>query len=429
MYMKPISVSTRTLIGAALAVVLASAGCTMKNQEAPPLTGPSELGTSITITVTPDTLTQDGSSQSLVTITARDQNGNPLPNLALRAEIFVNFERVDFGSLSARSLVTDANGRATLVFTAPSSPAGPSVDNNTTVQIVVTPVGSDFGNSKARLATIRLVPPGGVVPADGLQPRFTFTPAAPEDHQTVFFDASSSVSPANNPIATFSWDFGDGGRSTGQTTTHSFNFVGTFVVTLTVTDGFNRSASATQTVTVGPGTGPSDAQIVTSPQDPFVGQTVNINASSVRPAPGRTLRTYEWDFGDGVRQTTASANTSHVWQTSGTFTITLTVTDDAGRSTVITQAINIRSDAPTADFGATQPPPTATHTIRFDPAGSSAIEGRTITAYFWDFGDGFTSNQATPTHSYIGAGSFNVTLTVTDSAGKTAQKTKTVIVQ
>ncbi len=145
----------------------------MKNQEAPPLAGPSEFGTSITITVTPDQLTQDGASQSLVTITARDQFGNPLPNLSLRAEIFVDGLRVDFGSLSARNLVTDANGRATLVFTAPSSPAGPSVETFTTVQIVVTPVGTDFGNGSSRLATIRLVPPGVVVPPDGLQPSFT----------------------------------------------------------------------------------------------------------------------------------------------------------------------------------------------------------------------------------------------------------------
>ena len=43
----------RTILGIVLSAYLASAGCTMKNQEAPPLAGPSEFGTSITITVTP----------------------------------------------------------------------------------------------------------------------------------------------------------------------------------------------------------------------------------------------------------------------------------------------------------------------------------------------------------------------------------------
>src|SRR3954470_7511354 len=116
-----------SVVGTALAVALA-AGCTMKNQDAPPLTGPSELGTSINVSVTPDILQQDGASQSLVTITARDSNGLPYKNLSLRSEIEVGGVHVDFGSLSARNLVTDSSGRATLVYTAPSSPSGPAVD-------------------------------------------------------------------------------------------------------------------------------------------------------------------------------------------------------------------------------------------------------------------------------------------------------------
>ena len=213
----------RTILGIVLSASLASAACTMKNQEAPPLTGPSEFGTSITITVTPDVLTQDGASQSLVTITARDPNGNPLRNLSLRAEIFVDGSRVDFGSLSARNLVTDANGRATLVFTAPSSPSGPSVETFTTVQIVVTPVGTDFGNGSSRLATIRLVPPGVVVPPDGLRPNFTPADGASfVDHETVLFDASVSTAPPNNPIVRYTWNFGDGQTGSGIRTTHAY---------------------------------------------------------------------------------------------------------------------------------------------------------------------------------------------------------------
>ncbi|MDP9324591.1 MAG: Ig-like domain-containing protein, partial [Acidobacteriota bacterium] len=88
---------TRWIVLAALAVTAIAAGCTMKSQNAPPLTGPSELGTSITVTVSPDILTQDGSSQSLVTITAHDSNGKPLKNLSLRAEIEVGGVRTDFG--------------------------------------------------------------------------------------------------------------------------------------------------------------------------------------------------------------------------------------------------------------------------------------------------------------------------------------------
>jgi len=328
--MKPLSLSTRTLICAAVTAALASVSCTTRNQEAPPLTGPSEYGTSITITVSPDVLTQDGASQSLVTITARDHNGNLLRNQAVRAEIFLDGERVDFGSLSARNLVTDNNGQATLVFTAPASPGGPSVDTGTVVQIVVTPVGSDFGNTMARRASIRLVPPGSVAPPDGLQPRFTFTPASPEEHQDVFFNASSSTSTPNNPISTYTWTFGDGAAGSGPQATHEYNSAGVYHVTLTITDGFGRSAQTSNTVIVSAAAVPT-AAFVFSPTEPRVNTQVNFNGSaSSANTPGRTVARYTWDFGDGSPLETTGPTTSHVFTRVGTFRVTLVVTDDAG---------------------------------------------------------------------------------------------------
>ena len=62
----------------------------MKEQETPALTGPSELGTVVSVTVTPDILTQDGGSQIPVTVSAFDSNGKPLRNLSLRSEIMVS---------------------------------------------------------------------------------------------------------------------------------------------------------------------------------------------------------------------------------------------------------------------------------------------------------------------------------------------------
>ena len=64
--------------------------CTMKKQEAPPLAGPSEFGVSVSVSASPDILTQDGASQSLITIRALDPNSQPVRNLSLRAEIQVN---------------------------------------------------------------------------------------------------------------------------------------------------------------------------------------------------------------------------------------------------------------------------------------------------------------------------------------------------
>jgi hypothetical protein len=149
----------------ALVAMATLAGCTMKKNEAPELAGPSEFSTSIVVNITPDILSQDGASQSVVTVTARDENGQPVRNLSLRAEIRIGGVIADFGSLSARSIVTGADGKATLVYTAPPS-TSPAVDPFTIVDIAVIPIGNDFGNSQTRVASVRLVPPGVVIPQE-----------------------------------------------------------------------------------------------------------------------------------------------------------------------------------------------------------------------------------------------------------------------
>ena len=115
--------------------------------------------------------------------------------------------------------------------------------------------------------------------------------------------------------------------------------------------------------------------------------------------------------------------------TSGTFTVSLTVTDDAGAADTATT---------TATIGEGNLPPVADPNgpysgevgvpIIFDGTGSSDPDG-TIVSYDWDFGDGTVELDAgpTPSHAYTAEGTFNVTLTVTDdaeamdSAGTTAR--------
>jgi chitodextrinase len=330
-----------SIVIVALAALLVSApGCTLKNQEAPPLSGPSEFGTSITLTASPDAINQDGGSQSLITITARDSNGNPLRNVSLRTDIFVGGVHTDFGTLSARSVVTDANGRATLIYTAPASPAGPSVDANTTVDIVATPLGTDFANAVSRLVTIRLLPIGIVVPPDGLQPDFTFTPTSPTDHQDVLFtacgDPTKPCAPANNPVASYSWDFGDGRTATGRTATHSYNESGTYFVTLTISDSVGRSAAATRQITVIAGALPT-ARFSFSPTSPQPNQQVNFNASASTATQGHRIVSYSWDFGDGQPGVVSTSPlTSHTYTQEGDYVVLLIVTDDLGKTGVST---------------------------------------------------------------------------------------------
>jgi PKD repeat protein len=427
--MNRISFVTRAIAAGSLAVVVAAlTGCTMKNQDAPPLTGPSGLGTTVSLSVSPDVLPQDGASQSIVTIRAFDSNGNPLRNLSLSTEIRVGGVRTDFGSLSARNLVTDTRGMATLVYTAPASPAGPSVDTGTTVNIAVIPIGGDFANEVPRQVTIRLIPTGVVVPPDGLQPAFTFTPPAPNDHEVVIFDATASVAPANNPIATYTWDFGDGRVGSGAQTQHAYDTPGLYNVTLTITDGFGRSRSTSKTVTVGAGIIPI-VSFVTSPASPLIGQAVNFNASASKAAPGRTIRSYVWDFGDGGQSTTGTALTTHSYTAAGAYVVTLVVTDDAGRFATATQTVTVVASTPTAQFTFSPNAATAPATINFNGSSSTASPGRTLVTYAWDFGDGTPAQSGSSpqiSHGYTTAGTYTVTLTVTDDALKTSSKSQPV---
>lgn len=322
-------VGTALLIGA----------CTMHKQETPGLTGPSELSTSIGIAVTPDVLAQDGASQSLVTITARDANGQLVRSLPLRAEIAVNGIFSDFGSLSARNVVTDTNGKATLVYTAPAAPAV-SVDNGIMVQIVVVPAGTDFGNATARYASIRLVPPGTVGAPNDLQAVFTIAPPTPTTDDTVLFDATGSI--GANPqstIVTYAWDFGDGGTASTRQATHKFN-AGAKTVTLTITDSVGRTGKSSNVVTVVPPQTGLVANFVFSPNPAFLNQPIHFDASTSSVLPPHRIVNYQWSFGDGSPvQNTPSPRIDYGYVLPRTYVVVLTVTDDTGQFKTITQTI------------------------------------------------------------------------------------------
>jgi hypothetical protein len=344
---------TRVVMSATVMAAALSAGsCTSKSAEPPPLMGPSELGTSITMALSPDVIYQDGASQSVVTITARDPNGQPLRNLALRTEIAVGGTTVDFGSLSARTVVTDSAGRATLVYTAPAAPPSAAGGQETLVNIIAIPMGSDYGNAWTRLVTLRLIPTGVITPPGNLAPRFTVSPVAPVQGQNALFEACapladmSPCSPANNPIATYSWNFDDGSTGSGVTASHAFSTPGNYFVALTITDTVGRSQTTTRTVAVSQSAAPT-ATFVFSPTNPRVAQSVNFNASGAQPAAGRQIVSYRWDFGDGTFAESSGPTTSHEYAQARIYTVTLVVTDDIGRTTTFSQTLTVAvSSAP-----------------------------------------------------------------------------------
>jgi PKD repeat protein len=420
---------TRTLKALALLVAIAAGtACTLEKQEAPPWSGPSELATSITLYASPDTLRQDGASQSQITILAQDSKGQPVKSLPVRLDIAVSGTLADFGQLSGKNLVTGGDGRASALYTSPLPPAD-SVDTQTVVQILATPGGSDFANATARSVSIRLVPPGIILPPNGTPvPAFTFSPSSPIVRSDVTFDASLSTD-SDGRIVSYAWNFGDGSQGSGALVKHSYAVDGSYTVTLTVTDDRSQSALLSKTVTVTASANPK-ADFVLSPSSPSVNQKVFFNAAPSTAATGRTIVRYDWDYGSG-RQDSGIL----VWQIysqPGSYAVTLMVTDDAGKTGTTTKSVTVTTGGLAASFTFSPTAPTNGESVYFNGSASTGQNG--IASHAWDFGDGTTGSGALATHVFSCTGfasdrTFVVRLTIQDPQGATATTTSNVTVK
>jgi PKD repeat protein len=245
---------------------------------------------------------------------------------------------------------------------------------------------------------------------------FTATPALVTPGASVAFDTTAS----SGGVTGYSWNFGDGQTATGATTTHAYAAADVYLVTLTVTDGVNPS-STTHVVTVD---APPVAAFTSSPNPAFPGASVSFNANtSTDPNAGGTIVAYSWDFGDGASGT--GATPTHAFATPGSYTVTLTTTDDHGQASSATGTITV--DRPVASFTVSSNPVAPGTTVAFNASGSSDPVGA-IADYSWNFGDGTSGTGIAPSHAFAAPGNYVVTLTVTNSLGQAANATNNVIV-
>jgi PKD repeat protein len=420
-----------------VAAVSALAACGLQKQSAPSFTGPSELGLSISVTASPDVITQDGVSTSAIQIMARDANNQPVSR-AFRAEIFVAGVRVDFGTLSTPVPSTGPDGRASFLYRSPAPPPPGTDAPATDVTIAVTPVGDNFANNVSRQVLIRLLRPGVIGPPNGAPTaNFFFSPTQPKELETVLFDASTSTDPDGaDDIASYAWTFGDGGADSGRQVAHRFDLAGEYNVTLVVTDEAGRSSAPTvKQITVGTATAPT-ASFVFSPTTPALDASgraeVFFNAAASKPSPGFQIVSYDWDFGDGDR-TSGSSTIEHTYTAVGTYTVVLTVSDSSGRKASNSQTVAVAGDKIMADFVFSPTDPVAGAAVSFNATTSKPSPGAAIVKYEWNFGGGApgstTSASPTASNTYASAGTYTVVLTVEDNTGQRASVAKTVVVK
>jgi PKD repeat protein len=212
---------------------------------------------------------------------------------------------------------------------------------------------------------------------------------------------------ASTGASSYSWAFGDGNSSTDASPSHTYATDGTYTVTLSATNACG-TVTTTQTVTV------ATAPTAGFTADPTIGcapLTVQFTNTSSANAVN-----YDWQFPGGTPSSSDQQTPpAIVYNVAGTFTATLTVSNAAGSNSF--SQIIIVNGGPTANFSSTVNGLTAT----FNNNSGNSL------SYSWDFGDGDSSSDENPSHTYAADGTYTVVLTASNLCG-TSTFTQTVVI-
>ncbi|UJH69314.1 PKD domain-containing protein [Muricauda sp. SCSIO 65647] len=243
----------------------------------------------------------------------------------------------------------------------------------------------------------------------------------------VIFDGSGSTDDVG--IVSYFWDFKDGTTSNEINPVTTFDIAGTYEVELTVTDGGGLMNTTTITITVNEPAGNEVPEAVASATPDSGNAPLEVMFTGSNSTDDVGIVSYAWDFGDGG--TSAEADPVYTFNTAGTYEVELTVTDGGGLTDTDTVTIQVTepggNQAPEAVVSATPLSGQAPLEVSF--IGSSSTDDVAVVSYLWDFGDGETSTEPDPTHTFEFAGSFEVVLTVEDAEGLTDTATVTIEVE
>lgn len=262
------------------------------------------------------------------------------------------------------------------------------------------------GNSGLFLATPIAASPNQL-PVANAGPDQTVT-----DYQVVTLDGSASFDPEGT-ILSFAWSFDGIPAGSGPALSLGPLPAGMHTVTLTVTDRSGAGASDDMILTVTPNQPP----VASAGPDQTVTyiDTVTFDGSGSADAEGGPLA-YSWSIG-GIEFATGPTPTAGPFVT-GTFTVTLTVTDSGGSSATDTMILTVLNLPPIANAGPARTVQTL-ETVALDGTGSFDPEGAPI-SYVWTLDGNPIATGATPVVGPFGAGTHTITLTVTDEHGASA---------
>ena len=226
----------------------------------------------------------------------------------------------------------------------------------------------------------------------------------------------SNTTTGASASATYSWDLGNGNTSTLKNPGATYRDERTYTVVLTVKDG-TQTATKTKQITVY-----KKPVVDFQPSTTLGCSPLAVTFTSSSSAGDGTIRDYFWDYGDGNTQKTTTATTSHTYTVVQKSAVALTVTNSHGCFNTLQKPDLIESlPGITVNFSADKTVVCKTSdAVKF----TNTSTGPANITYAWDFGDGNTSTQKDPLHTYNQKGVFTVKLTVTSAAGCSQSVTK-----
>jgi len=221
---------------------------------------------------------------------------------------------------------------------------------------------------------------------------------------------TATATDPSGDLFTFSWNMGDGTILVGSVANHAYDDDGFYYGTVTATDVRNAAAEMDFTVIVD-----NANPVITSIIPNYVteGSPSHISASATDPGVNDIL-TFSWDVGDGSPPRVGPF-LDHTFPDSGTWPVTLTVTDGDGGSTDQLVDIDVGNVAPNIDALVGVLFANEGDNVPFS-AIASDLGGDPIT-FSWDFGDGSVGQGDLVQHAYGNDGEWTVTLSADDGDG------------
>ena len=208
------------------------------------------------------------------------------------------------------------------------------------------------------------------------------------------------------------WDFGDGTtpvKSTNATISHNFTQVGIYKVMLVAIDSSTCNIADTTYINMHVRNDDASLSFVSNKIPPCDKLTFEFDNTSTGPASKPfSNKSFTWDFGDGTKLAAGSGIVTHMYAVGGAYNVKLTL-NDTNYCNSPDSLIKQISLSPNVIANFTFPAAAC--------APFSAVFKNTSTAgqqFFWDFGDGATSTQTSPTHVYLRPGTYLVQLIAVD---------------